>query len=85
MGSPNDAQQQVYRQRILMVILASIGIAKYKARGIIELGRHSKTSQDIRRVPALRMPHFNGPFTPMCPHWHAIGEKRCAEHGQPPV
>jgi len=39
MGSPNDDQQQVYRQIILVVILASIGIAKYEARGIIELGR----------------------------------------------
>lgn len=85
MGSPNDDQQQVYRQNILVVILASIGIAKYEARGIIEPGSQQRTLYDIRRVTALRMPHFNGPFTPKRSHWRAVGEKRCAEHSQPPV
>ena len=84
MGSPNDDQQQVYRQIILVVILASIGIAKYEARGIIGLGTH-KTLFDIRRAVTLRMPLFTGPFTPMCPRWHAIGEYHCAKHSQPPV
>jgi hypothetical protein len=44
-----------------------------------------RTLHDIRRVAALRMPHFNGPFTPYGPRCRAGWEKESGKHVGPPV